>query len=143
MRPIIIIILITASLFAIGQSRTNDTNDIHISGDIPYNDDDFTRPSFPGGLKCFEEYLKNNIRYSENAVKNNTQGKVYLIFTIEKDGSVGHIKVSKGVSRELDDEAVRVLKSSPKWTPGTHHGKPNIVYESIPIKFQLPKNKFK
>lgn len=114
---------------------------LHLTSETLIADDDFTQPHFPGGLKKFYIYLSKNIHYPPGAVKNHIEGKVYLVFAIEKDGSIGDIKITKGVSKEIDAEAVRVLKNSPKWIPGTHHRKPNVVYESIPMNFQLPKTK--
>lgn len=104
-------------------------------------DDWETRPSFPGGLKQFYKYLAKNIHYPTNAVKNKIQGKVYLNFTVEKDGSVDNIKVVRGLSKDLNAEAIRVLKNSPKWNPGTHHDKPVPFIYSIPVNFEIPKKK--
>lgn len=108
------------------------------NADTIYNDDDFTRPDFPGGLKCFYIYLSKTIHYPPSAVKAHILGKVILNFSIEQDGSIGDIKVIKGVSKDLDAEAIRVLKNSPKWIPGTHHKRPDVVRYTIPMSFQLP-----
>jgi TonB family protein len=134
-----IVVLIAACAFAKAQGKLKHADTIGIGDEALYNDDDYTRPSFPGGLKQFYKYLAKNIRYPKNAVKNHIQGKVYLIFVIEIDGSIGDIKVNKGVSKEIDAEAIRVLKNSPKWIPGTHHRKPEPVRYRIPMNFELPK----
>lgn len=131
--------LLLLCFFVKGQEKLIDDDTLKITGDNLVNDDDFTEPHFPGGLKNFYIYLSKNTHYPITAVKNHIEGKVYLIFAIEKDGSIGDIKVIRGVSKDVDAEAVRVLRNSPKWIPGTHHGKPDIVHESIPINFQLPK----
>jgi TonB family protein len=106
---------------------------------IGYFDDDYTQPVFPGGLKEFYKYLEKNVHYPSVAVKSRTQGKVIVTFVVEKNGTIGNVKVKKGGSKEIDAEAVRVLKNSPKWMPGTQDGKPVGVIYSIPIDFEVPK----
>ena len=97
--------------------------------------------SFPGGRNKFDQYLMKNIRYSARAIKANIQGKVLLNFVIEKDGRIDAVKIVKSLSPELDAEAVRVLKNSPKWRPTRNCGKPERTSYSIPIVFQIPKTK--
>lgn len=124
-------------------SKHDDTTHetVHLNANVPFADDSFVRPSFPGGEKQFENYLVKNIHYPDSSLKHHVHGKVYLDFVVEKDGSIGNIRVFKSVSKDIDAEAIRVLKNSPKWTPGTHQGKPDSVYYRIPINFQLPKSK--
>ena len=140
MKSILIIYVLLLFCFGVkGQGKLRADDTLKVTRDGLVNDDDFTEPHFPGGLKQFYIYLSKNIHYPANEEKDHVQGKVNLTFAIEKDGSIGDIKVTKGVSKNIDSEAVRVLKNSPKWIPGTHHRKPNVVYESIPITFQFPK----
>jgi len=101
---IIIIIFTVACSLAKAQSNSIKIDTTNIGAEMPYNDDDFTPPDFPGGLKKFYVYLSKNIHYPPNVVKNRIQGKVYLNFSIEKDGSIGDIKVVKGISKDLDTE---------------------------------------
>lgn len=98
-----------------------------------------TPPTFPGGMPKFYQYLARNVKYPAAAVKNNVQGKVFLSYIVEKDGKLTEIKVIKGVSPELDKEAVRVMQNSPKWIPGKVKGAPVRVKYSIPISFKLSK----
>ncbi|MFB9844641.1 energy transducer TonB [Mucilaginibacter ginsenosidivorans] len=134
---ICVLIINCCSLKAQSKSAQIDTT--HMEVNHPYNDDDYTRPTFPGGLKQFYKYLAKSIHYPTSAVKGKIHGKVYLNFTIEKDGNVDSVKVIRGVSKDIDMEAIRVLKSSPKWNPGTHHRNPIPYRYSIPINFELPK----
>ena len=94
-------------------------------------------PEFPGGDAAFGKYLGNKIRYPAVAKENNVQGKVFLNFTVERDGSLTDIKVVRGIGSGCDDEAVRVLKSSPRWKPGIQNGRAVRVSYTIPISFTL------
>jgi len=95
------------------------------------------QPGFPGGEGKFGAYLQKNIRYPAVARENNTQGRVILTFVVERDGSLTDIKVVRGIGSGCDEEAVRVLKNSPKWTPGIQNGRPVRVQYSIPVNFAL------
>ncbi len=98
---------------------------------------DSTPPSFPGGMKAFYEYLGRTIRYPAEARKQNIQGKVYLTFTVEKDGTLTEIAVKKRLGGGTDEEAMRVLRESPKWIPGTRDNKPVRVKYDMPLSFSL------
>jgi TonB family protein len=98
---------------------------------------DSTPPSFPGGMKAFYEYLGRTIRYPEAARKQKIQGKVQLSFMVEKDGSLTNIEVKKKLGGGTDEEAVRVLRESPKWIPGTRDGQPVRVKYDMPLSFSL------
>ncbi|HTD39099.1 MAG TPA: energy transducer TonB [Mucilaginibacter sp.] len=95
-------------------------------------------PQFPGGMEHLFNYLMTNLKYPEEAKKNGLSGKVFVGFVVEKDGSLTDIKVIKGVSPELDAEAIRLIKDSPKWRPGSAGGVPCRVQYNLPINFQLP-----
>jgi TonB family protein len=99
-----------------------------------------TQPGFTGGMEKFYAYLKQNVKYPVEAQKNNIQGKVFLSFVVEIDGDLTDIKVERALGFGTDEEAVRVLKASPKWTPGTYHGKAVRVKYNIPISFSLNKS---
>ncbi|MGB4400957.1 MAG: energy transducer TonB, partial [Daejeonella sp.] len=92
-------------------------------------------PSFPGGMKAWQEYLVNTLKFPPLAKSNNVQGNVIVKFTVEKDGSLGEIKVLRGIGSGADEEAVRVIAQSPKWIPGTIDGKPARVTFTVPINF--------
>ena len=92
---------------------------------------------FPGGQSALMKWLSKNIRYPEAAYRNRIQGVVTVKFVIEKDGSVSGVSVLKGVDKDLDAEAVRVVKRMPKWKPAWD-GKPVRSYFTLPITFKLP-----
>ncbi|HMG09270.1 MAG TPA: TonB family protein [Mucilaginibacter sp.] len=94
-------------------------------------------PEFPGGLDKFGAYLSKAIRYPAVARENGTQGRVIVTFVVERDGSLTDIKVTRGIGSGCDEEAVRVLKNSPKWKPGIQNGRPVRVQYSVPISFTL------
>lgn len=97
-----------------------------------------TPPSFPGGINKFYAYVGKNIKYPPMAAENNIQGKVFLSFVVEKNGELTDIQLAgKKLGGGTDEEAIRVLKASPKWTPGIQNGKPVRVKYNIPISFTL------
>ncbi|TCD03401.1 M56 family metallopeptidase [Pedobacter psychroterrae] len=92
-------------------------------------------PTFPGGMDKFYEYLKTSLRYPAEAFANNTQGKVFLSFIVEVDGDLRDIRVDRRLGSGTDEEAVRVMATSPKWVPGMKDGKQVRVKFNIPISF--------
>lgn len=95
-------------------------------------------PMFPGGN--VQKWIAKNVKYPVLAMENGIQGKVYIQFVIERDGSITDVKVLRGVDASLDKEAVRVVKAMPKWKPGKQRGKPVRVSYTLPINFQLSNN---
>jgi TonB family protein len=95
-------------------------------------------PGFPGGIDRFYKYLEANIKYPYNSAKNRLQGKVFISFVVENDGSLSHIKVLRGVSPDIDEEAIRVMSHSPNWRPGIQNGRTVRVQYSLAINFKLP-----
>ena len=95
-------------------------------------------PSFMGGgPNEFTKWVNQRLVYPEIAKENGVQGRVTLQFTVEKDGSVTNVKVLRGVDSSLDREAVRVVSSSPKWTPGRQRDRAVKVTYTFPVIFQL------
>lgn len=97
-------------------------------------------PNFPGGMKEFYNYLGKNIKYPKEAAAKKVEGKVFLQFVVEKDGSLNDIKVISGPGSGTNEEALRVLKGSPKWNPGMVKGRPVRVMYHLPVSFALSKN---
>lgn len=95
------------------------------------------QPGFPGGMEMFYQYLKKSVKYPVEAQNNNVQGKVFLSFIVEKNGELADIKVERKLGAGTDEEAIRVLKESPKWIPGIYEGKAVRVKYNIPISFSL------
>ncbi|MEA1886381.1 MAG: energy transducer TonB [Bacteroidota bacterium] len=95
-------------------------------------------PTFRGGdVDKFRQWVQQRIKYPQIAAENGIQGKVFLMFVVEPDGSVSNVSVLRGVDPALDNEAVRVVESSPKWSPGKQRGAPVRVRFSITVNFQL------
>jgi len=94
-------------------------------------------PEFPGGDKALREYIANSVKYPEEAVKNKIEGKVFVTFVVEKDGSVGETKIARGVAPSLDKEALRVIQALPKWQSGKQRGEAVRVCYTVPINFAL------
>jgi protein TonB len=94
-------------------------------------------PSFPGGEAARIQYLNDNIKYPQMARESGIQGRVFVTFVVEKDGSVTDVKVLRGIGGGCDEEAVRVIKNMPKWDPGKQRGKPVRVQFNMPILFKL------
>ncbi|MEJ7557261.1 MAG: M56 family metallopeptidase [Pedobacter sp.] len=95
------------------------------------------QPTFPGGMANFYNYLKQNVKYPAEAKANKVEGKVFLSFIVEKDGSLMDIKVDRKLGGGTDEEAVRVLTASPNWNPGVQNGNVVRVKYNIPISFSL------
>lgn len=94
-------------------------------------------PEFPGGMKEMLKFLQENVKYPENAMKNNVQGRVIVQFVIEKDGTPTEFKVLRSVDPDLDAEALRVMKAMPKWKPGMQKGQVVRVKFTVPVSFTL------
>lgn len=92
---------------------------------------------FKGGQAALMKWLSNNIRYPEAAQANGVQGRVIVKFVVEKDGSIGSPTIVKGVDRDLDQEALRVVRKMPKWQPGKNNGQAVRSYFNLPVTFRL------
>ena len=94
-------------------------------------------PEFPNGMKELYIYLGNNIKYPVMAKESGIQGKVYVTFVVEKNGSITDVKVLRGIGGGCDEEAIRVVAAMPKWKPGKQRGKPVRVQYNLPVRFTL------
>jgi len=95
------------------------------------------QPLYPGGNAAMMKFLSNNIKYPVAAQEKGTQGRVITNFVVEKDGSLSDIQVIRGVDPSLDAEALRVLKTMPKWKPGKQKGEEVRVRFTLPVVFRL------
>ena len=95
------------------------------------------KPEFPGGVSAMLKYIAENTIYPELAKKKGISGKVFVQFIVDKDGSITDVKIIRGVSPCIDEEAVRVIRSMPKWKPGYLDGKPVKVSFQTPINFTI------
>lgn len=94
-------------------------------------------PMFPGGTQALLEYLKDNVNYPIDAEKKKKSGRVLVTFDVDTDGNVVDVEVVKSVWPSLDAEALRVVKSMPKWRPGIKDGKAVRIRYTLPITFRL------
>ena len=94
-------------------------------------------PVFPGGDAALVEYLETHVEYPPEVGTVLIQGTVVVQFVVEKDGSVGEVKVVRSLDKDYDNEAIRLCKSLPKFTPGRHHGQAVRVWYTLPVRFKL------
>ena len=94
-------------------------------------------PTFPGGEKKMLEYVAKNVKYPQLAKEVGTQGRVFVSFIVEKDGSITNVTILRGIGSGCDEEAIRVVKSMPKWNPGLQCGRAVRVSCNLPINFKL------
>ena len=94
-------------------------------------------PSFPGGEGKLMEYVAKNIKYPQIARETGIQGRVFVGFVVEPDGSISNVKLLRGIGGGCDEEAIRVVKSLPRWKPGKNQGKAVRVSYQIPVFFKL------
>jgi protein TonB len=98
-----------------------------------------TFPQFKGGQEKLAKFIYSNLIYPKEMKDNNLQGRVTVQFIVESDGSLSYIRLGKPFGNGADEEALRVIKLSPKWFPGLQGGKPVRVLMTIPIDFKLSK----
>ena len=96
-------------------------------------------PEFPGGMEALNTYLRNNIRYPQEAQKAGIQGRVVIEFVISKDGSITDAEVVESVDPQLDAEGLRLIKNMPRWKPGMRKGQAIRVKQTLPIRFAFTK----
>lgn len=95
------------------------------------------QPEFPGGMSALGQFLSKNIRYPAAAQRANVSGRVFVSFVVNTDGSIQDVTTLKGLGFGTDEEAVRVVKSMPKWRAGKQSGRPVRVKYNLPINFTL------
>ena len=95
-------------------------------------------PEFPGGYEALLKFLSENIHYPEEAKKEGIEGRVYVTFVVEKDGSISGVRVLRDIGGGCGEEAVRVVETMPKWKPGLQRGVPVRVQFNLPVNFKLP-----
>lgn len=112
-------------------------NSIEISESDEIVDFPDIEAKFPGGPDRMKRYLAKNIRYPETAMELGDQGKVYVEFVVEKDGSLSNVHVVRGVSKEIDKESVRVISNMPNWKPAINNNEYVRARCRVPINFIL------
>ncbi len=96
---------------------------------------------FPGGMDSMYAYIVKNLKYPELAKEKGIEGRVFVQFVIEKDGSISNVKILRGIGGGCDEAAMEMVKNMPKWQPAKQRGKPVRCQFNLPIKFELPKDK--
>jgi protein TonB len=134
-KPLLIILLLLTFAGAINAqtrdssaSKTNDTT-LYLSVDH--------QPEFPGGYDALLAYVGRNIMNNARKYGQNIQGRIYIQMVVEKDGTPSHVKAIKGISKEIDQEVVKVIEKSPKWTPGIQDGKSVRTFFSFPLNLSI------
>jgi len=126
----VLTILLMANTIVMAQEKKAADNNI-------YDDTPEVMPEYPGGMQAMMSFIRENVKYPEDAMEKNISGKVFVSFVVEKDGSVSEAKVVKGVCESIDNEALRVVNAMPKWTPGKMDGKNVRVSYTLPFTFKL------
>ncbi|MGL4908347.1 MAG: energy transducer TonB [Bacteroidales bacterium] len=108
-----------------------------LEDDIPFTAVEEPASFRGGGVDAFRRWIGENMKYPEVAAENGIQGRVIMQFTVATDGRVVNVKVLRGIDPALDKEAVRVITSSPKWSPGKQRNKPVRILYTLPVIFTL------
>lgn len=141
LRILIIICAVVWSLGAQAQKSIDLINDNYDASNDEVFHSSGHMPSFPGGDVALMKFIKDNMIYPYEALKNRIEGKVIIQFVVTKTGKVGKIKVARSVNKELDQEAVRLIKLLPDFSPGRNNvGEPVNVWYILPVIFKLPDN---
>ena len=124
---------------ALGEVVAGIVPEVRVRGTAPVikREDTFEEASFPGGSTALTQYIKTNLQYPKECREGAPIGRVILGFTVNKDGSLSNIKVEKSLVPILDEEAIRVLKSMPKWTPAKKNGKVVKSHATVPFTFKV------
>lgn len=96
------------------------------------------QPNYPGGMAGFFKYIQTNLQYPEAAKAKGIEGRIFVEYVIEKDGSISGAKILKGLNAECDKEAIRLVMNAEKWVPGKIDGKVVRVKMALPLNFKLP-----
>lgn len=120
---------IKEELMAVEENTLGTPSDALISADLP--------PSFPGGPAAMMSWIGKNMKYPDNAQMRNVQGRVIVKFIVTADGGIANAQIVNGVDKDLDNEALRIIRSMPKWIPGESNGRKVNVWVTLPVTFKL------
>jgi len=98
----------------------------------------YKEAEFPGGTQAMRRHVQDNLKYPEESFKQGDEGRVFIEFVVKKDGSIDGIKVLRGVSVEIDNEAIRIIEIMPRWIPAEEDGEKREMRCRMPINFILP-----
>lgn len=138
----IILIMICSNRGASHNSTVGDESTVSQKENSPEDkilyDGYIPQAEFPGGVEALYEYIKAEMKYPAEALRDSAQGRVTISFKISMTGKVGYARVVRGRHPALDAEALRIVKNMPKWKPAIKNGKPVGVEYILPIQFKLP-----
>lgn len=117
--------------FSLTESYGQDTDKVYSLAD--------EQPAYPGGMSAFFKYIQSDMQYPDAAKAAGVEGRVFVEYVIEKDGSVSNAKILKSLNGECDKEALRLISNSANWTPGKIDGKAVRVKMALPLNFKLPR----
>ena len=100
-----------------------------------------TMPQYPGGNDAMKKFIRENLKYPQEALDKKVKGAVFVEVNVEKDGSLSDISVVFGIGSGCNEEAIRIAKAMPKWKPGLKNGMPARVLMRFPVMFELPGEK--
>lgn len=123
-------VLLLASTFSYGQDTADESSD----GTTYVTEEE---PEFPGGEEALFKYIRNEVQYPDAATEEGIEGTVVVKFDVNKEGAIVNDSIQKSVSKSLDQEALRVVRSMPDWNPGTQQGDSVKVTMYLPIRFSL------
>jgi len=135
MRKYLCLLFLAATNFTVLSQNINNPQRAEIVE--PVVDFPDVEAKFKGGESAMQKWMQQNVVYPEMSIEMGEQGKVYLKFVVEKDGKISNVEVIKGVSRELDDEAKRLVRAMPGWKPAKSKGKKVRSSFTMPINFEL------
>lgn len=128
----------TSAVATPGSSSGNAAGNVVAVDNTVYNSGTVEQyPEFEGGMAAWGKFIQRNLRYPEMAIEKETQGKVFVSFVVERDGSITDVSILKGIGNGCDEEAMRVIKKSPRWKPGLQHNTAVRVRYTMPLSFML------
>lgn len=140
LRPILPLLALLISIPALAQNNAIDVVTPHREEAVDPNEP-FTiveeMPEFPGGQEAMFAYIGKELKYPEQAVEEGIEGVVFISFVVEKDGSITHVSVLRGIGGGCNEEAVRVVSAMPNWKPGKQRGEAVRVKYNLPIRYKL------
>ena len=139
MKKLIFMFFVTAFTVSAGAVNKNNISD---GMNVTFTNDDVidkpdVLPEFPGGMDALFEFIRTNVKYPAEALSKKIEGKVIVRFVVNKDGSIGRFKVISKTPEILNKEALRVVRSMPKWKAGKKDGKVVNVEFVLPVAFKL------
>lgn len=142
-----LVIITLAAICTNGYAQSNDLSVCDTTQNTALEEEEYEYfevvqiPEFPGGERALRKFIAKNLNYPEEAKSKKIEGKVYVNFVVSQTGDVKNVKVMRSIDPLLDNEAIRIVQSMPKWKPAKQRRKPVDCSFTIPIVFSLGKKK--